>query len=143
MAVTIEGSQVVDRPISTVFHFYADQHVQNHPRWDPDIHLENPSGEPLRVGTLLKRQNTRSGKAVEGSMEVVEFERDRLIGMLIHDGPVEMRGRATFESVENNKTRVTVTVEIPAKDPKVDTTFIAGRLQRSVDTMKQLIESEL
>jgi hypothetical protein len=143
MAVTIQGSQTIDRPVSIVFHFYADEHVRNHPRWDPDIHLENPSGEPLRVGTLLKRQNTRSGTLVEGSMQVVEFERDRLIGMLIHDGPAEMRGRAVFESTEGNRTRITVSVDIPAMDAGADTSFIKGRLQHSVDTLKRLIESEL
>lgn len=143
MTATIQGSQTIDRPVSLVFHFYADEHVRNHPRWDPDIHLENPSGELLRVGTLLKRQNTRSGKLVEGSMQVVEFERDRLIGMLIHDGPAEMRGRATFESPDDKSTRITITIEIPGLDPNADTSFITGRLQRTLDTLKQLIEAEL
>ena len=143
MTITIQGTQVIDRPISDVFHFYADEHVKNHPRWDPDIQLENPSGEPLRVGTVLRRQNTRSGTPIQGSMEVVEFERDRSIGMLIHDGPAEMRGLATFEPVTEGRTRITVTIDLPGKDPKVDTTRMAGSLQRTLDTLKQLVESEL
>ncbi len=49
MSVTIQALQIIDRPVSIVFHFYADEHVRNHPRWDPDIHLENPSAEALRI----------------------------------------------------------------------------------------------
>jgi hypothetical protein len=143
MAVTIQVSQVIDRPISDVFHFYADEHVRNHPRWDPDIHLENPAGEPLGVGAVLRRKNSRSGTPVEGTMEVVEFERDRAFGMLIHDGPAEMRGRTTFEFLSPAQTRVTVTAELPGMDPSTDTTFFQSRMQRSVDNMKRLVESEL
>ena len=143
MPAIIEASKVIDRPVSTVFHFYADEHVRNHPRWDPDIHLENPSGGPLGVGTVLKRRNTRSGTPVEGTMQVTEFERDRVIAMLIHDGPAEMRGRATFESPKDKSTRLTVTIEIPALDARADTSFMTGRLQRTLDTLKQLIETEL
>jgi hypothetical protein len=143
MTITIQGSQVIDRPVSVVFRFYADEHVRNHPRWDPDIHLENPSGEPVGVGTVLKRQNTRSGSPVEGTMQVVEFERDRLIGMLIHDGPAEMRGRATFEFIPGPGTRVTVTLEIPAMPADADTSRLTDRLQRTLDSLKLLIESEL
>ena len=143
MSITIQGTQIIGRPVSAVFHFYADEHVRNHPRWDPDIRLENPSGEPLRVGTVLRRQNMRSGTPVEGSMQVVEFERDRSIAMLIHDGPAEMHGQATFESLDDSRTRVTVTLEMPGKDPKLDTTRMAAGLQRTIDTLKQLIEAEL
>ena len=76
-------------------------------------------------------------------MEVVEFERDRSIGMLIHDGPAEIRGLATFEPVTQGRTRITVTIDLPGKDPKVDTTRMAGSLQRTLDTLKQLVESEV
>jgi len=39
----VEVSQVIDRPISTVFCFYAHDHVRNHPRWDPMMELEQIS----------------------------------------------------------------------------------------------------
>ena len=142
MAARIQASQLIDRPVAQVFHFYADEHVRNHTRWDPDIRLEQEVDGPLAVGSRIRRRNTRSGTPVDGSMQVVEFERDRAIGMLIHDGPAEMRGRATFESVSPNQTRMTVIVEIPGMDESADTSFIAGRLQRSADTIKQLIEAE-
>ena len=32
MAVRIEVSEEIDRPVPVVFKFYADDHVRNHPR---------------------------------------------------------------------------------------------------------------
>ena len=144
MSIQLEVSQVVDRPVQVVFHFYADEHVRNHPRWDPDIELQKAVEGPLRLGSKILRRNKRSGTPVEGTMEVVEFELDRAFGLLIHDGAVEMRGRATFEALDEGRTRVTVSAEMPGMDESsANTTFLKSRMQRSVDTMKQLIESEL
>ena len=39
MALQFKSSQVIDRPIDKVFHFFAVEHVRNHPRWDSDIEL--------------------------------------------------------------------------------------------------------
>src|SRR5512137_1400887 len=105
MALQLESSQVIDRPIDKVFHFYAVDHVRNHPRWDSDIELWLDSDQPIGVGTVIRRRNKRSGKPVDGTMEVVEFEPNRLFAMLIHDGPAEMRGRTTFEALGERQTR--------------------------------------
>ena len=37
----LEVSTVVERPLEVVWDFYAVHHVENHPRWDPDLKLEN------------------------------------------------------------------------------------------------------
>ena len=58
MTITIQGTQVIDRPISDVFHFYADEHVKNHRAGTRTSSWKIPSGEPLRVGTVLRRQNS-------------------------------------------------------------------------------------
>jgi len=133
---------VVNRPLSQVFHFYAVEHVRNHPRWDPDIELEMITEGPLAVGSRIRRVNKRSGAPVEGTMEVVEFETDRAIGMLIHDGPMELHGRTSFSALGPGKTRLIVTAEIPSLPGSTDTGFLTGRMQRSLHLMKQLIESE-
>lgn len=142
MSVRIQASQVVGRPISQVFQFYAVEHVRNHPRWDPDIELEMITEGPMALGSRIRRINKRSGAPVEGSMEVVEFEPDRAMGMLILDGPMEMRGRTSFDALGPDQTRVIVTVEIPSMPGSTDTGFLTGRVQRSLHLMKQLIESE-
>jgi uncharacterized protein YndB with AHSA1/START domain len=143
MALQLESSQVIDRPIDKVFHFFAVEHVRNHPRWDSDIELWLDSDSPIGVGTIIRRRNKRSGTPVEGTMEVVEFEPNRVLAMVIHDGPAEMRGRTTFEAITDNQTRITTIVEIPGMDENADKTFLNSRLEHSARLRKQLMESEM
>lgn len=143
MALQFESSQVIHRPIDKVFHFYAVEHVRNHPRWDPDIELWLDSDQPIGVGTIIRRRNKRSGTPVEGTMEVVEFEPNRVMAMVIHDGPAEMRGRTSFEAINENQTRLTTIIDIPWMDENADKTFLNSRLERSAQIRKQLMESEI
>ena len=143
MALQIESSQVIDRPIEKVFHFFAVEHVRNHPRWDSDIELWLDSDSPIGVGTIIHRRNKRSGTPVEGTMEVVEFEPNRVLAMLIHDGPAEMRGRTTFEALSDNQTKITTIIDIPGMDASMDKTFLNSKLERSAQIRKQLMESEI
>jgi hypothetical protein len=138
----IKFSQVIDRPVTKVFHFVAVQHVRNHPRWDPDIELWLESDKPIGVGTIIHRRNSRSGTPVEGTMEVVEFEPNRAMGTVIHDGPAVMRGRITFKAINDRQTKVTTVIDIPGMDDSMDKSFIISRLERSGRNMKQLIESK-
>jgi len=76
-------------------------------------------------------------------MEVVEFEPNRAFGVIIHDGPVEMRGRATFEAIGDNQTTITTIIEVPGMDEFMDKSLPVSRLEGSGQDMKQLIESEV
>ena len=143
MGAQFQVSQVVDRPLDKVFHFCADEHVRNHPRWDPDIELWMEPDEPIRVGVIIHRRNRRSGTPVEGTMEVVEYEPNRALGMVIHDGPVVMNGRITFEALSENQTAITTFFEIPGMDESMDKSFLYSRLERSQLIRKQLIEAEV
>ncbi len=143
MSVQLQVSYVIDRPLAKVFHFMATEHVRNHPRWDPDIELEQISDGPIEVGTMIRRRNSRSGTPVEGTMEVVEFEPNQAFSTLIHDGPVEMRGRTLFEAVSENQTKVTTLVDLPDMDESMNKSFLNSRLERSSQNIKQLTESEL
>jgi len=141
MAVKVELSEEIERPVGVVFSWYADDHVRNHPRWDPNIELWLDAEASIGVGTIIRRRNSRSGKPVEGTMEVVEYEPNEAIGMLIHDGPMEVRGRATFESVGPEVTKLTLIADIPGLDDSMQapmTDAIGGSLR----TIKELIESE-
>jgi len=143
MALQFESTEVIDRPIDKVFHFYAIEHVRNHPRWDPDIELWLDSEASIGVGTIIRRRNKRSGTPVEGTMEIVEFEPNRTLAMLIHDGPAVMRGRTTFEAINENQTRIRTIIDIPGMDEKADKTFLNSRLERSAQIRKRLMEAEL
>ncbi len=143
MSVQIQYSQVIDKPIADVFHFYAHDHVRNHPRWDPDIELWLESDGIMGVGTIIHRRNSRSGTPVEGTMQVVEYELNREVGMIIHDGLVITHGRALFEPLSDEQTRITTIIDIPGMDEPMDKSFLMSRLERSGKNMKQLMESEI
>ncbi len=140
MAVRIEVSEEIDRPVPVVFSFYANDHVRNHPRWDPDIELWRHSDEPMGVGTIIQRRNSRSGTPIEGTMEVVEYEPNRAMGVLTRDGPMEIHGRATFEEVSEGRTRLTISAYMPIDESMKDR--MSGLVQASLRNIKELIEAE-
>lgn len=143
MTAHFKHTTLIDRPVAAVFDFHARNHVKNHNRWDPDIELWLDEDAPLEVGTIIRRRNSRSGTPVEGTMEVTEFEPDKAMGMLIHDGPAVMTGRVTYEAINENQTRMTTYIEIPGMDDSMDKSFLNSRLERSGENQKQLIESEM
>ncbi len=140
MAVRMEVSEEIDRPVPVVFKFYADDHVRNHPRWDPDIELWRDSDEPIGLGTIIQRRNSRSGTPVEGTMEVVEYEPNRAFGAVIREGGMEIHGRGTLEEAGEGRTRLTIRAEMPIDESMKDR--ITGSMQRSIRNIKELIEAE-
>jgi hypothetical protein len=138
----VEVSQVIDRPVADVFRFYAVNHVRNHPRWNPDLELEQVSDGPIGLGTVIRRRNSMSGTLVEGTMEVVEYKPERALGVVIHDGPVETHGRATFQSEGPSRTVITISADIPGMDESMDTGMLRTLMERSARNIKDLVEAE-
>ncbi len=136
----IEVSQVIDRPVADVFRWFADEHVRNHPRWDPYIELWLDADAPIGVGTVIRRRNSRSGTPIEGTMEVVEYEPNRAFGVVTHDGPIEIRGRATFEAVGSDRARLTLSGDFPES---MESGLIRSGMERSLQNVKNLIEDEV
>lgn len=60
----LDVSEVIDRPLADVFRFHAVKHVQNHPRWDPDMELEQLTEGPIGVGTVIRRRHTHYGEPI-------------------------------------------------------------------------------
>jgi hypothetical protein len=139
----VQVSTEIDRPVSDVWRFYAVEHVKNHPRWDPDMHLEQLSDGPIMFGTRIRRVNTRWGAPVEGEMEVVEFDAGRAFALSIHDPNMEAQGRTTFEARGPARTLVTVTTRIEGMEDPEKIEFLTRLMQRSVDNVKSLIETEI
>lgn len=142
MSVKVQVSEVIDRPVSVVFHFHAQEHVHNHPRWDPYMQLKQVTDGPLEIGTIINRLNSRSGTPVEGTMEIVAFEPNQVLGMVIHDGPVEINGRATYEAENDDRTTLRLILEFPDMDESMDTGLLTSQIQQSLQNIKKLIESE-
>lgn len=140
VAVRIEVSEEISRPVAVVFRFFADDHVRNHPRWDPYIELWRDSDEPIGVGTIIHRRNSRSGTPIEGTMQVVEYQPNRVIGMITRDGSMEIPGRATFEEAGEGRTRLTLIVDMPIDESMKEP--VTGTVQESLQNIKELIEKE-
>lgn len=139
MTFSIEVSAVIEQPVDKVFQFYADDHVKNHPRWDPNIELWLEDEEPIRVGTVIRRRNSRSGTPVEGTMEITEFERDQSMAVVTHDGPMRVTGRATFDAVGSASTKLTIRAEFPLEDSMKST--VSSAMQRSLAKLKSMLET--
>jgi hypothetical protein len=137
----VEVSTVVDRPPAVVWDFYAVHHVENHPRWDPDLELENTTAGPIRVGTVIQRRSARFEPPTEGTMEVVVFEPQKLMRVKTQDGSMTINGYAKFEGTGGGETRVTLGGEFPSLDDSMADT-IRPLIERSVANIKKLIEAE-
>lgn len=137
----IEVSTTIDRPVSTVWDFYAVHHVENHPRWDPTIELEADSEEPIGVGTVIKRRANRFGKITEGTTEVLEFEPERAMRVRTQDGPMLINGWALFDPVDGDRTRFRMGADFPGMDESM-ADQIRPMMERSASTIKAMIEAE-
>jgi len=138
----VEVTETIDRPVSMVFNFYAHQHVRNHPRWDPMMELEQVSEGPIGVGTIIRRRNTHFGDPIDGTMEVVEFEEDQAFGVVIHDGPTETIGRMACEAIGPERTRITISADMPWLDETADSSRLQIMIQGTATNIKALIEAE-
>lgn len=137
----VEVSTTIDRPVATVWDFYAVHHVDNHPRWDPTLELEVDSDDPIGEGTVIKRRANRFGKITEGTMEVVEFDPERAMRVRTEDGPMLINGWALFEAADGDRTHMRIGGEFPGMDESM-ADQIRPMMEKSASTIKAMIESE-
>jgi hypothetical protein len=137
-AVKLDVSESIERPPADVFRFVATDHVENHPRWDPQLSLVQETPGPIRVGTRIRRSRSGGETRVEGVMEITEFDPDRRMGAVIRDGPMELRSLMTVEPEGEEGSRLTFTVE--SDDAPLDRMEepIRGSLRR----IKEMVEGE-
>jgi hypothetical protein len=139
MKITV--STVIDRPLAGVWRWYAIEHVRNHPRWDPDMELEQISEGPIGLGTRIRRRNRHFGEPIEGEMEIVEWEPEHVMGARIKDANVDTNGRVTFQAMEPNRTRLTIEADFPGMD-EATADRIRPLVERSAGNIRRLVESE-
>jgi hypothetical protein len=75
-------------------------------------------------------------------MEVTEYEPNRKLTTLIHDGPVKMIGGISFEPVGDDQTKVTTHIDLPDMDESMDTSFLVKRLEEVARIREELIQAE-
>jgi hypothetical protein len=137
----ISVSTTVARPVGEVWRWYAVNHVRNHPRWDPEMELEQISDGPIGLGTLIRRVNRHFDQPIEGEMQIVEWAPEQAMGVQIHDANLETVGRVTFEALGPESTRLSIVADYPDMD---DATAerIRPRIERTAANIGQLIESD-
>lgn len=106
MKITV--STTIARPIAEVWRWYAVEHVRNHPRWDPEMELEQLSPGPIGLGTRIRRRNRHFDVPIDGEMEIIEWEPEHVMGAQIHDANLDIAGRVTFQSLGEATTRLTI-----------------------------------
>jgi Polyketide cyclase / dehydrase and lipid transport len=139
MKITV--STVIDRPLAGVWRWYAIEHVRNHPRWDPDMELEQISEGPIGLGTRIRRRNRHFGEPIEGEMEIVEWEPEHVMGARIREANMDTHGRVTFQAMEPNRTRLTIEADFPGMD-EATADRIRPLVGRSAGNIRRLMESE-
>lgn len=137
----LQVTTIINRPVSTVWDFYAVHHVENHPRWDPDVHLERTTEGPVGVGTVLRRRTTRFETPTEGTMEITEFIPERSMRVRTQDGPMTINGLAILAAPTAQQTQLTLGGEFPGLDDSMKEK-IRPLMERSAANIKSLIESE-
>lgn len=133
----LDISESIERPPAAVFHFVGTHHVENHPRWDPQISLAQESPGPIGVGTRIRRSRAGGETRVEGEMEITEFDPDRTLGAVIRDGSMELRSWMTVEPEGEGASRLTITVESDDAPLSMMEEPIRGSLRR----IKEMVES--
>jgi hypothetical protein len=136
--VKLDVSESIARPPADVFRFVATDHVQNHPRWDPQMSLVQETPGPIGVGTRIRRRRAGGETRVEGEMEITEYDPDRTMAAVIRDGPMEIRSRMIVEHEGQGGSRLTFTVE--SDDAPLDRMEepIKGSLRR----IKEMVEGQ-
>ena len=137
----LEVSTIVTRPVATVWEWYAVHHVENHPRWDPDLGLEKTTPGPLGVGSVIRRRSTRFGVPTEGTMEIVEFEPGRSMRVRTRDGDKRIDGWVALDDLDGESTRVTIGGDFLDLDDAMEAA-VRPLMERSAAAIKALIESE-
>ena len=139
--MNISVSTVIERPVTAVWKWYAVDHVRNHPRWDPDMELEQITEGPMGLNTRIRRLNRHFGEPIEGVMEIVEWEPNRVMGARIQDANAETRGRVTFEELGPSRTRLTIHADFPTLDEAM-ADQLRPLIERTASNVRRLAEAE-
>lgn len=108
--IKIEKSVMINRPVAEVFEFMANS--ENDPLWQSGIQEVMKTSEgPIGVGTTFTEVNQMMGRRIESTIEYMEYEINKKIGIKSVSGPIPFKMDGTFEAVSEGETKVTLTGE--------------------------------
>jgi hypothetical protein len=142
--ITVEVSEIINRPIEEVFAFVADN--RNDVRWqDGLIEVKLTPDGPVGVGTQVHEVRKFMGRRIESTRVITEFIPNRKSAGKSLDGPTQVEGYLAFEPVEGG-TKVTQHMEMQSTGfMAVAEPLVASGLRRSLTgafgDLKDLLES--
>ena len=140
---TGEAAIHIERSPHDVFAVLSD--VEQNPRWSSStIESRVTSLGPIGVGSTAHEVSRSLGRRIEVDTEVVAFEPDRLLGVLVTGGPFPLNATFRVDPVDDG-CQVTVTFDAQPRGPLrvVDRPFaIVARRKFAADlaNLKRLLE---
>jgi len=95
----LEVSISIDRPVATVWDSYAVHHVENLPAETRTWSWKGNYANQRRDRD--QRRSTRFETPTEGTMEIIEFEPEKLMRVETHDGGMTIDGWARFADLRH------------------------------------------
>lgn len=139
---------VVERPIDRVFDFVGRDFFDHYRQWCPHIvELESMSGEPIGVGAKVRQVALDRGICSEATFQITEFAPPQTLGLAGITEPFESAYK--FQKRGEAATEIAFSFELLEVEPfmrpfeRLIRTALQNGAEQTVDSIKQLLESEL
>lgn len=145
MAVDVLTEIVIDRPCAVVAEYAGDP--SHAPRWYVNIEsVQWRTPEPVTVGSRMDFVARFLGRRLAYTYEVVELVAGERLVMRTSQGPFPMETTYTWQSVEPDRTRMTLRNRgEPAGFGKVTAPVMAAAMRRAnrkdLENLKRILEA--
>jgi ligand-binding SRPBCC domain-containing protein len=141
---TVDHTFTVDAPPAVVFAYLTDREKAT--VWQASLlEAQFSPDAPVHKGTEIHEIRKLLGLKIESTVEVTEFEPDRVFAGRVRSGPVPWQFRYTFEGADGS-TRVDFHMEgepggfFRVAEPLVVRT-VEKQLENDFSTLKELVET--
>lgn len=115
----ISADILIDRPVSDVFNFVADNHHANHSRWDPRVvRLEPLEPGPPALGTSFRITRKLMGREEMHTFRYIEWQPLQAMSYQSDGGTMPFVFRSRFEALSPDRTRLALTGEARPRGPR-------------------------
>src|SRR5439155_26309555 len=145
MAIAVEASTVINRPLAEVFAFVSD--FENHPKWEKNfLEVERLSGGPDTTGTTYRCVFRFPGQKVTSTLEITEFVPGRRVAFRADKPAMARPVGAILFAPDGDGTRVTLRPRPELRGPmRLMAPLMAGYIRRNnaehLQNLKDLLES--